>query len=246
MTLPARLPIIEVRAVHRDYVSGGAVFAALDGLDLRVRKGEMLAVTGPSGSGKTTLLNLIAGLDRPTSGSVVVLGLRLESANEGSLGTFRARHVGLMFQEPNLLPGLSAIENLIAARLPWGRWRELETRGRSLLAELGLADRADAPPARMSGGERQRVGLARALMGEPDLLLCDEPTGNLDLATTEQLLALLETICADRDLTTVVCTHDPAVAASADRMVRLSRGKIVDERRLDHAGPLDVRRLNDG
>ena len=244
-SLRDRLPAIVLDGVSRTYASGADVVHALAQIDLRVGRGEAVAITGPSGSGKTTLLNLLSGIDRPTDGTITVLGTRIDGASERELAEFRARHVGLMFQDPHLLSGLTALENLVAARLPWGHWRDLQTEARALLIELGLGDRIDAPPSRLSGGERQRVGLARALMGHPELLLVDEPTGNLDAATTEELIGVLERVQRDHDLTIVLATHDPAVAAFAERVVRLVGGRVDGEQRLDRPGPLEVRALEE-
>lgn len=244
-SLPERLPAAALHGVSRTYASGPDVVHALVDVDLHVSRGEAVAITGPSGSGKTTLLNLVAGLDRPTDGTVTVLGVRVDGASERELAEFRARHVGLVFQDPHLLSGLTALENLVAARLPWGRWRELQEQARALLEELGLGGRLDAPPSRLSGGERQRVGLARALMGSPELLLADEPTGNLDAATTEELLRVLESVRQNHGLTVVVCTHDAAVAAFADRVVRLAGGRIEGEQRLERSVRLEPRVLGE-
>ncbi len=244
-SLPERLPAIVLERVSRTYTSGGDIVHALAQIDLRVARGEAAAITGPSGSGKTTLLNLVSGLDRPTSGSIAVLGTQVDGASERELAEFRAQHVGLVFQDPHLLSGLTALENLVAARLPWGRWRELQVEARALLVELGLTERLDAPPSRLSGGERQRVGLARALMGSPELLLADEPTGNLDAATTDELIGVLERVRRTHGLTIVLATHDPAVAAFADRVVHLVGGRIDGEHRLDRAGLLEARALED-
>jgi len=193
--------------------------------------GEIVALTGPSGSGKTTLLNVIAGLDRPTQGEVTVLGQRLNELTEKALTRFRAQSLGLVFQDPHLLPGLTALENVIVARLPWASRSELEPRARELLGAVGLSERMNFPPAKLSGGERQRVGVARALLGNPKLLLADEPTGNLDTQSTQDLLGLLGALRADRDLTIVLATHDPVVAAMAGMIVTLVGGGIKDERR---------------
>ena len=244
-SLPERLPAIALERVSRTYTSGRDVVHALEGVDLLIARGEAVAITGPSGSGKTTLINLVSGLDRPTTGSIAVLGTYVDGASERELGEFRAQHVGLVFQDPHLLSGLTALENLVAARLPWGRWRELQVEARALLVELGLTERLDAPPSRLSGGERQRVGLARALMGSPELLLADEPTGNLDAATTDELIGVLERVRRTHGLTIVLATHDPAVAAFADRVVHLVGGRIDGEHRLDRAAPLEARALED-
>jgi ABC-type lipoprotein export system ATPase subunit len=193
---------------------------------MTVPAGTAYAVTGPSGSGKSTLLHLIAGLDRPTGGEVTVLGQVLSVLREHELTAFRARHIGFVFQDPHLLPGLTALENVVVARLPWRSRRELVREARELLEAVGLAERVDHPPARLSGGERQRVGIARALLGGPALLLADEPTGNLDAATTEALLELLDRLRAELLITLVIATHDPVVAAVANRVVRLVDGQL--------------------
>lgn len=245
LSLPERRPAIELAGVARHYATGTTVIRAIDGVDLSVDRAEAVAVTGPSGSGKTTLLNLISGLDRPTSGTISVLGLSVDEAPERELSEFRGRHLGLMFQDPHLLAGLTAVENLAAARLPWAHWRDSEARAREVLAELGLGDRLDASPSRLSGGERQRVGLARALMGRPQILLADEPTGNLDAAATDDLLRVIEAAREECHLAVVLCTHDPAVAAFADRVVRLVSGRVDGEQRLDRGGPLEPRALVD-
>lgn len=236
-------PAVVLINVTRRFPSGGSEVLALANVSLAIASGETVAVTGPSGSGKTTLLNLVAGLDRPTSGSVTVLGQDLTSLKERDVTAFRARSLGLVFQDPHLLPGLTALENVVAARLPWARRRVLEPDARKLLDAVGLASRANHPPARLSGGERQRVGIARALLGQPQLLLADEPTGNLDAGTTEELLGLLEELRHDFGLTLVVATHDPAVAAIAHRVVRLSGGRVVEDRPQPSANRIEVREL---
>lgn len=236
-------PAVALTKVTRAFQSGGDEVVAVAGVSLTVAVGETIAIAGPSGSGKTTLLNLIAGLDRPTSGTVTVLGQDLTSLKERDLTAFRARSLGLVFQDPHLLPGLTALENVIAARLPWARRRVLEPEARKLLKAVGLGSRMNHPPARLSGGERQRVGIARALLGQPRLLLADEPTGNLDAGSTEELLSLLDELRSDLGLTLVVVTHDPAVAAIAHRVVRLSGGRVVEDRAQLSAGRLEVREL---
>jgi len=236
-------PAVMVSAVTRTFQSGGEEVRALEGVSLSVLPAETVAITGPSGSGKTTLLNLIAGLDRPTSGTVTVLGQDLSSLKERELTAFRARSLGIVFQDPHLLPGLTALENVIAARLPWARRRVLEPDARKLLVAVGLGSRMNHPPARLSGGERQRVGIARALLGQPRLLLADEPTGNLDIGSTEELIALLDELRNDLKLTLVISTHDPAVAAIAHRVIRLRGGRVVEERSQRVAERIDAREL---
>jgi ABC-type lipoprotein export system ATPase subunit len=220
---------VVVTAVTRAFGSGGEVVNALEDVSIAVGLAETVAITGPSGSGKTTLLNLIAGLDRPTSGRVTVLSQDLAPMKERDLTAFRARSLGIVFQDPHLLPGLTALENVIAARLPWARRRALEPDARKLLAAVGLGSRMNHPPAHLSGGERQRVGIARALLGQPQLLLADEPTGNLDVKSTEDLIQLLDELRSDLKLTLVIATHDPAVAAIAHRVIRLRGGHVVEE-----------------
>lgn len=242
LNAPAERAVV-VAGVTRAFQSGGEVVNAIEDVSVAVAAGEGVAITGPSGSGKTTLLNLIAGLDRPTAGNVTVLGQDLGALKERDLTAFRARSLGIVFQDPHLLPGLTALENVIAARLPWARRRVLEPEARKLLTAAGLGSRMNHPPARLSGGERQRVGIARALLGQPRLLLADEPTGNLDAGSTEELIALLNELQTDMRLTLVIATHDPAVAAIADRVVQLRGGHVVDERFQRRAHHIDVREL---
>lgn len=220
---------IDVQSVSREYRVPSGTVRALHEVSLEVRRGELIALMGPSGSGKTTLLNLIGGLDRPTSGSIRVLGYELRGMRERSLTGFRARVVGVAFQDPHLLPGLTALENVVAAQLPWRRRRQLIPEATDMLVAVGLKDRLDFPPSSLSGGERQRVGIARALMGGRPLLLADEPTGDLDADTTEEILELLGRLRSSLDLTMVVATHNPAVARTADRVIRLSGGTLRPE-----------------
>ena len=234
---------VELKALSRVYRAGPVDVEALVDIDLQVRLGEAVAITGPSGSGKTTLLNLIAGLDLPTSGAAIVLGEPMSTGSDSARTALRARLIGLVFQGPHLLPGLSALDNVIAARLPWESRRKLEPQARALLASLGLADRLDFPPARLSGGERQRVALARALVGSPPLLLADEPTGNLDVDRTADFMEHLDRLREESGLTIVLATHDPAVAAAADRVLYLARGRLKSDDRLDQRPPSEVHAL---
>jgi putative ABC transport system ATP-binding protein len=242
LNAPAESAVV-LSAVTRAFESGGERVLALENVSLSVALSETVAVTGPSGSGKTSLLNIVAGLDRPTSGIVTVMGQDLAGLKERELTAFRAHSLGIVFQDPHLLPGLTALENVIAARLPWARRRTLEPEARKLLKAVGLGSRMNHPPARLSGGERQRVGIARALLGQPRLLLADEPTGNLDAGSTEELLSLLDELRSDLGLTLVIVTHDPAVAAIAQRVVRLSGGRVVEDRMQPPADRIDVREV---
>lgn len=237
-------PAIELQGVGREYPSGAERVSALRDIDLIIYPGEAVAITGPSGSGKTTLLNLVAGLDHGSSGQVIVLGQKLTELSEGRLTAFRAKHIGLVFQDPHLLPGLSAVENVAVARLPWGKRSELMSEARKLLVALGLGERLHHPPSRLSAGERQRVGLARALLGQPQILLADEPTGNLDSRTTEGLIALLTELREEMQITLVIATHDPAVAAMAQRIVRLSGGRIDSDRSVPVLRPVEAQKLD--
>jgi len=241
--MPEQVSAVRLAGVSRQYPSGVGTVTALQGVSLEAAEGEVIAVTGPSGSGKSTLLNLIAGLDRPTTGEVVVLGRRLNGLKEHELTAFRAKSLGMVFQDAHLLPGLTALENVAVAKLPWRRGRELEKESRELLAAVGLHERMDFPPSRLSGGERQRVGIARALLGHPKLLLADEPTGNLDAGATEELLMLLDRIHREFLFTLLVATHDPAVAAVADRIVHLIGGRLDSDRSASGDPDLEVHSL---
>jgi putative ABC transport system ATP-binding protein len=235
--------VIRVFDVTRIFQSGDSSVEALGHITLSVESGEAIALMGPSGSGKTSLLNLIAGLDHPTSGEVWVGGLRVDNLGESALTAFRAKTLGLVFQDPFLLPGLTALENVAIARLPWEPRRELESRGRELLASVGLKDRMHHPPGRLSAGERQRVGLARALLGSPTLLIADEPTGNLDASTTHGILKLLQGIRQKTGVTVVIATHDAAVASVADRIITLAGGRLEPPGR-DDAQAADLARTS--
>ena len=230
--------------VGRRYRSGGQEVVALASASCEVRRGEVVAITGPSGSGKTTLLNLIAGLDRPTSGRLTVMGRVLDGASEGQLTELRATTIGIVFQDPHLLPGLSALENVIVPALPRQRRSRLEREAAELLESVGLADRRSFPPSRLSGGERQRVAIARALLGGRPILLADEPTGNLDSRTTDEVMQLINRLRQERELTVVVATHDPAVASHADRIFALRDGQL-SERPPGAEGALELRTLED-
>jgi putative ABC transport system ATP-binding protein len=219
-------PAIECVDVVKTYEDGR--IRALNGMSLCVEPGEIVAVVGPSGCGKSTLLHLVAALDRPDGGEIRVAGHDL--AREERLDHYRARHVGLVFQLHNLLPTLSAVENVQVPMFELGIGaRERRERARRLLEVVGLADRERSRPAVLSGGERQRVAVARALANDPQVLLADEPTGSLDSEAGRTVLDLLEQVRSERDTTIVVVTHDPGVAARADRIVSMLDGRVADE-----------------
>jgi len=220
-------PAIRLVGSSRYFLTADSEVAAVVDATLSIRRGESVALMGPSGSGKTTLLNLIAGLDKASGGSVWVLGRSLTELSEAELTAFRADNLGLVFQEPHLLAGLSALENVIVARLPWEPRAALEPRARQLLDSLGLGDRMNFPPGRLSGGEVQRVGIARALLVNPSLVVADEPTGNLDVTATREVLEILRRLKDEMGLTLVVATHDQEVANAMDRIVRIAGGRLL-------------------
>jgi putative ABC transport system ATP-binding protein len=223
--------LVRVEGVHKVYRRGSAPpVDVLKGLDLTVEAGEFLALMGPSGSGKTTLLNLIGGLDKPTSGRVVVAGEDLGRARGRALARWRARHVGFIFQFYNLLPVLTAARN-VELPLLLTRMSRAERRKRvaTALELVGLADRAGHVPAQLSGGQEQRVGIARAIINDPTILLCDEPTGDLDRETGDEILDLIAALNRRQGKTVIMVTHDPRAAQWARRVVRLDKGVLVEE-----------------
>jgi putative ABC transport system ATP-binding protein len=219
--------MIELHGVSRTVPSGDQMLTILHPLDLRIHSGRVAAITGPSGSGKSTLLGLLAGLDAPSSGHIVIDGADITAMSEDDLARFRGTRIGFVFQFFHLLPSLTAWENVrvpleIAARAGAGR------RADELLAEVGLAARRHHYPSQLSGGEQQRVAIARALANDPPILLADEPTGNLDSTTGRQVIDLLIDVNRRRGTTVVLVTHDPELAALADVTIRLRDGRVVD------------------
>lgn len=227
---PADPVLVRVRGVEKYYRRGAENVHVLAGIDLEVRRGEFLALMGPSGSGKSTLLNLIGGLDRPTAGSIIVDGRRIDRLDERALAAWRARHVGFVFQLYNLLPALTAERNvelpLLLTRLNSAQRRR---HVRLALAAVGLSHRLKHYPRQLSGGEQQRVGIARAVVTDPTLLLCDEPTGDLDRKSGDEILDLLQGLSREHAKTIVMVTHDPHASARASRTVYLYKGQIVPE-----------------
>ena len=219
--------LVKVDSVNKTYQRGGEKLVVLDNLNLEVPKGDFLALMGPSGSGKSTLLNLIGGLDTPTSGSVEVDGENLDKMNSKQLSNWRASHVGFIFQFYNLLPVLTAQKNvelpLLLTKLSGSqRKSHVDT----VLEIVGLAARAGHKPNELSGGQQQRVAIARALVSDPDILVCDEPTGDLDRDTATEILELLQILNKDHDKTILMVTHDPMAADSAKRTLHLDKGKL--------------------
>jgi putative ABC transport system ATP-binding protein len=221
--------LVEVSDVHKVYPRGAERVDVLKGLDLRVPPGEFLAVMGPSGSGKTTLLNLIGGLDTPTSGRVIVGGRDLTRASSRELARWRARHVGFVFQFYNLLPVLTAARNVELPLLLTNLSRAARKRHVEAALELvGLADRTDHYPSQLSGGEEQRVGIARAIVNDPSLLLCDEPTGDLDRQTAGEFLDLIAALNRRHGKTVIMVTHDALAAERAGRVLHVDKGVLVE------------------
>jgi putative ABC transport system ATP-binding protein len=230
--------VLEARNLAKTYDTGGAQVLALRGVDLAIERGEFVAIMGPSGCGKSTLLNLLAGLDRPTAGEVWLDGERIDRLSETELARVRRRKIGFVFQFFNLVPTLSAVENVELPLLLVGRRRRDARRSANdLLTELGIGDKHDAAPVQLSGGQQQRVALARALANTPDIVLGDEPTGNLDSASAREVLALLRA-ARDRGQTLLIVTHDARVAAAADRVVALRDGLVADDTELQAARPV--------
>ena len=218
--------LIEMENVSRVYQMGRVEVPAVRGVHLTVRRGEFVAIVGPSGSGKTTLLNLIGCLDLPTEGTYRLQGRDVTTLSDAQLSRLRGRGVGFVFQDYSLLRRFSALRNV---ELPcyYARGRGDRQRARALLAQVGLADRAHHRPTELSGGEQQRVAVARALMNDPFLILADEPTGNLDSASGQELLRLLARLNQEQGITLLIVSHDPAVSALARRVVRMRDGQIV-------------------
>jgi len=221
--------VVSFRNVSKHYIRGKQTVAVLDHFDLEIDQGEFVAIMGPSGSGKTTLLNLIGGLDRPSSGEVTVAGERLDQLSGSGLSKWRAHHVGFIFQFYNLLPTLSAERNVeLPLLLTSLSGAERRRKVAAALQLVGLADRAKHKPGELSGGQQQRVAIARALIADPTILICDEPTGDLDRHTAEEILGLLQTLNRQYGKTIVMVTHDPKAASYASRQLQVDKGQLVD------------------
>jgi len=221
--------LVEVRQLVKQYRKGEETISPLNGVDLDIERGQLVSLMGASGTGKSTLLNLLAGIDRPTSGSITLAGVEITRMSRTRLAAWRARHVGYVFQTHNLVPVLTAYENveLPLLLLPLSR---AERRKRAMIAldAVGLADRAGHLPRQLSGGQEQRVGIARAVVADPTLVVADEPTGDLDDAASEQIVALLQQINRQLGTTLLLVTHDAEIAAVAGRRLRLERGHLTE------------------
>jgi putative ABC transport system ATP-binding protein len=228
--MTAQLPFIDIRDVTKTFNSRGEPVTPLEGLDLQIARGEFVALMGPSGSGKTTLLHLLAGIDRPTVGSVSIGGTDVSALRSRALARWRNEHVGFVFQQYNLVPVLTARENvelplLLVKLTPTERARKVDV----ALEAVGLTDRAGHLPRQLSGGQQQRVAVARAIVAGPELILADEPTGNLDEKAALAVLDLLRALHERFHQTLVMVTHDPRAAAVAERVIHLDKGRITDE-----------------
>lgn len=219
--------LIEISDIAKDYYRGKVAIPVLNEISLDIDRGDFLALMGPSGSGKTTLLNLIGGLDSPTSGSISIDGERIDKLTQGKLAAWRSRHVGFVFQFYNLLPVLTAEKNVeLPLLLTNLSRRERKKRALAALAVVGLQDRASHRPTELSGGQEQRVAIARAIVSDPGLLVCDEPTGDLDRATADEILQLLQLLNREYGKTIVMVTHDPKAADHANHCLYLDKGSL--------------------
>ncbi|MCU0778292.1 MAG: ABC transporter ATP-binding protein [Akkermansiaceae bacterium] len=221
--------MIQCRGLSKSYHKGSTVVTPLEALDLDVPKGEFLALMGPSGSGKTTLLNLLSGIDSPTSGSLVIAGTEIAKLTRSDLTRWRAKHVGYIFQLYHLVPVLTAFENVeLPLLLAHMSKRERHERVENALALVGLGDRIHHTPSELSGGQEQRVAIARAIVADPEILVADEPTGDLDRESATRILELLRQLAAEFEKTIVMVTHDAKAAAAADRTLHLEKGQLLE------------------
>lgn len=223
-------PILDIQNLTKTYRSGDKPLTVLNEINFSIESGISCAIVGPSGSGKTTLLGLCAGLDQPSSGSVILKGHKLNHLDEDELAAVRNRHIGFIFQSFQLIPTLTAIENvMVPVELRGERYRDVFKSANHLLESVGLADRIDHYPTQLSGGEQQRVGIARAFITQPDILFADEPTGNLDTETGRQIESILFDLNRSQGTTLVIVTHDPELAEQCDRVIRLKSGQVASD-----------------
>ncbi len=229
---------VRLEAVSKRYEADGEAVVALGEVDLHVDPGAMLAVMGPSGSGKSTLLHVVGAMDRPDSGTVQVDDFTVTTLSRSEQAAYR-RRIGFVFQRFHLLPALTVLDNVVAPVLPFRTDFDKFERGRTLLGSVGLAGRERSLPSKLSGGEQQRVAIARALIGEPGLLLADEPTGNLDSVTGADIVQLISDLRTEKDMTVIVATHDPVIASACERVVTMRDGRMVDDMTIPATQPKD-------
>lgn len=222
------MSVIKVEDLYKIYRVGESKVRALNGVSFTIEKGEFCAIVGTSGSGKSTLLNMLAGLEKPTKGEIVIAGEHMETKNENQLVKFRREHIGFIFQSFNLLPAMNALENVAMPLTFQGMPKEKRLKMAEEVLELvGLSKHKKHKPTQMSGGQQQRVGIARALVVQPEIIFADEPTGNLDSKTSAEVMALIKKIIREKNQTLVMVTHDDHLASFADRIFRISDGKII-------------------
>lgn len=233
-TVPMPRPMIATQNLHKHFHLGEQFVGALDGVTIQIPQGQFVAIMGPSGSGKSTLLYLLGGLDRPTDGNIMVAGNRLDSMSGEALARFRSQTIGFIFQAFHLVPTLNALENVALPGIFAGMARETrEKRARHLLMALGMGERLDHRPSQLSGGQQQRVAIARALFNDPPIIMGDEPTGALDSKTGKTVMEMLQWLHTREGKTVLIVTHDPGVAAYADRTLHLQDGRIVTDELVD-------------
>ncbi len=233
--------IIEVKNLYKIYTIGENKVRALNGVDFCIKRGEFVAVVGQSGSGKSTLLNMLAGLEKPTKGQVIIAGEHIEDKNEAGLVMFRQKHVGFIFQSYNLLQNMDAVENVAMPLVFRGEDKELrEMKARRMLKQVGLQKYLDHKPGQMSGGQQQRVGIARALVVNPEIIFADEPTGNLDSNTSLEVMHLMQNISRKKNQTIVMVTHDDYLAGFADKIIRILDGKVIDIKINERKDPVET------
>lgn len=227
-------PIVETINLHKTFMQGGRPLKVLKGINITIQPGEFTAIMGPSGSGKSTLLNMIGALDRPTSGKIFINGIDLSGLNENQVASLRNREIGFIFQFFNLIPRMDALGNVELPLAIMGIGRsERKSRAKELLTSVGLEDRIDHKPSQLSGGEQQRVAIARSLANDPKLLLADELTGNLDSRTGKEIMELLRRLNREEGKTFILITHDPMVGQNTDRIIRFKDGVIEGEKRME-------------
>ena len=227
--------MIAAKNVVKKYKVGSEIITALNGVDIEIAKGEFVAILGTSGSGKSTLLNMLAGLERPTKGEIYVNGVLLNQISEQGMAKFRAKQMGFIFQAYNLIPAFTALENVTLPLIFQGYpKKKREKMAKDILEEMGLGKRLYNKPSQMSGGQQQRVSIARSLVNDPKIIFADEPTGNLDSHTTEEILKYLQSIVREKGRTLIMVSHDMEVAEYADRIIRMTDGKIVEEIQQNH------------